>query len=100
MIPRFSNPHILETSTKLASRADLQDSDLGQDDQIDTANEDIPVLTKRLRELVQDDLGNVTFTTTEGNSRRKRRKLENTSNDVKQETPICAYLFPETAHRT
>ena len=96
MIPRFSNPHIFETSTKLTSRADLRDYDLGQSDQIDTADEDIPDLTKRLHELVQDDLGDVTFTTTEGNSRRKRRKLENISNDAVQETSICVYLFPET----
>jgi hypothetical protein len=93
MIPRFSNPHILEISTKHTTRADLH---LGQEVQIDTANEDIPVLTKRLRELVRDDLGNVTFTTTEGNSRSKRRKLENISNDVEQETSVCAYLFVET----
>jgi len=102
MIPRFSNPHILETFTKFTSRAELKGSDLvGQS--TDTANEDVPILTKRLRELVQDNLGNFTFNKAENSSRRKRQKLEKVSKEVESENPVCAFcsfVVSETAQCT
>jgi hypothetical protein len=92
MIPRFSNPHILQKSTKLTSRADLRGSDL---DDIDVTREDVPILTKRLRELVHDDLGNFTFASGENLPRIKRQKLECGSTDVMPETqtPIRACVL-------
>jgi hypothetical protein len=88
MIPRFSNPHVVQASTKLVSRADLNDSDSGEDAKIDATNGDMPVLTKRLRELVQDKLGDLTIVPDENFTRRKRQKLEESSKDIEQETPI------------
>ena len=86
MIPRFSNPHILQTSTKLTSRAELLGSDLDENANIDVTREDVPILTKRLRELVQDDLGTFTFASGENLPRTKRRKLEDGLTDVMLET--------------
>ena len=93
MIPRFSNPHVVQASTKLVSRADLHDSDSGEDAKIDATNGDMPVLTKRLRELVQDELGDLTIVPDENFTQRKRQKLEESLKNVEQETPIRAPVF-------
>ena len=97
MFPRFSNPHILQTTTKLTSRAELLRSDLDENANIDVTREDVPILTKRLRELVQDDLGNFTFASRENLPRRKRQKLEDGLTDVMPETqsPIRECLLPK-----
>jgi hypothetical protein len=58
---------------------------------IDTTNEDIPILKKRLRELVQDELGNLA--SEEQHPRRKRRKLGDVERYVEPETLIRASFF-------
>jgi hypothetical protein len=93
MIPRFSNPHVLQTSTKLISRTDLRDCGLGEDANANITNENVPILAKRLRELVEDNLGNFTFAPGEENPRRKRQKLEEDSKHVEQGAPIRASIF-------
>jgi hypothetical protein len=89
MIPRFSNLHVIHASTKLTSRADLRDS---EDETPDTIDEHLPMLRKRLRELVQDKLGDLTVVSDENLARRKRQKVAGSLEDVEQET-ICAFAF-------
>lgn len=93
MIPKFSSPCILQISTKVVSRADLKSSDLGEDTRIDTTDADVPTLTKRLRELVQNDIGDFAFPLKEQQPSKKRRKLEDGAKDVTHETAICASVL-------
>jgi len=88
MIPRFSNPYNLQTSTKLASRVDLIDPDWEGDAKVDPTHKDVSLLRKRLRKLVRDDLGDFAFLSAEDQPRRKRRKMEQSSTDVGQEALI------------
>lgn len=94
MIPRFSNPHVIQASSKLTSRAELRDS--SEYLKIDATDEGLPVLAKRLRELVQDGLGDLAVVPDENIARRKRRKLDGRFKDAEKETPISTHAYSWT----
>lgn len=96
MIPRFSNPHVIQASTKLTSRAELRDCDSSEYLKIDATDEGLPVLAKRLRELVQDGLGDLAVVPDENIARRKRRKLDGRFKDAEKETPISTHAYSWT----
>ncbi|KII84417.1 hypothetical protein PLICRDRAFT_46324 [Plicaturopsis crispa FD-325 SS-3] len=78
MIPRYSNPHLLNIPTKIVSRADLahsNDDDQAQDD------ESSEVLGKRLRELIESELGETDMQQTTPR-RGKRQKVQTDTDNI------------------
>lgn len=81
MIPRFCNPHILEDTTIIVSRAQLHDSNLDHNAEPADKPVDIPLLTKRLRELVTDELGDTALALEMDMHSRKRRRVDDNVED-------------------
>lgn len=86
MIRRFSNPTILQNATKIISRAELYDSN----DDGDAHTIDYEPRLKRLRELVEDSLGDLTPRAVVESHRKKRRKVEASSEGDVNEL-ICTF---------
>lgn len=91
MIPRFSNPALLQNATKIVSRADLYGSDLKNASEDHIIDEE-PRL-KRLQELVEHSLGDFTSGLPAESHRRKRRKVEEISKDDKHECIAIRMFF-------
>lgn len=92
MIPRFTNPAILEKSTRIISRAQIHDSD--SDENGDNAINDPPLL-KRLQELIENSLGDFPSHSLSDSYRKKRRKVQETEDGERESVPIGKSL-PES----